>query len=52
MIYGDLNRCKLMTLCAATYQIEMASTGIRGFGKRPVITTSIIKYQNSKLQFI
>lgn len=34
----------------APYQIEMASTGIRGFGRRPVITTSIIRYQNSKLQ--
>ena len=34
----------------APYQIEMASTGTRGFDRRPVITTSIIRYQNSMLQ--
>ena len=31
------------------YQMEMASTGIKGLDKRPVTTTSNIKYQNSKL---
>lgn len=32
------------------YQMEMASTGINGLGRRPVTTTRTIKYQNSKLQ--
>jgi len=31
------------------YQIDTASNGTKGFAKCPVITTNIIKYQNSKL---
>lgn len=34
---------------AESHQMEMASTGIKGSGREPTITTSTIKYQNSKL---